>query len=130
MYCFQVFYFHLTNKTEEFLLNYEVDIFDIKYYINTNNNLGSLTETRGHIIKEVNKFIKRYLSKMYNPDTMSKYLFVIIIIQFIYAFSSQNKADFLKEFLYQNINNFLHQKLITNLDLSISHVYNLIILYF
>ena len=29
MYCFQVFYFHLTNKTEEFLLNYEVDIFDI-----------------------------------------------------------------------------------------------------
>lgn len=117
MYCFQVFYFHLTNKTEEFLLNYEVDIFDIKYYINANNNLGSLTETRGHMIKEVNKFIKRYLSKMYNLDTMSKYLFVITIIQFIYAFSSQNKVDFLKEFLYQNINNFLRQKLITNLDL-------------
>ena len=71
MYCFQEFYFHLTNKTEEFLLNYEVDIFDIKYYINANNNLDSLTETRGHMIKEVNKFIKRYLSKMYNPDTMS-----------------------------------------------------------
>ena len=52
------------------------------------------------MIKEVNKFIKRYLSKIYNPDTMSKYLFVIIIIQFIYVFSSQNKADFLKEFLY------------------------------
>lgn len=91
MYCFQVFYFHLTNKTEEFLLNYEVDIFDIKYYINANNNLGSLIETRGHMIKEVNTFIKRYLSKMYNPDTMSKYLFVIIIIQFIYAFSSKLK---------------------------------------
>ena len=75
-------------------------VFDIKYYINAHNNLGSMTETRGHMIKEVNKFIKRYLSKIYNPDTMSKYLFVIIIIQFIYAFSSQNKADFLKEFLY------------------------------
>ena len=62
-----------------------------------------MTETRGHMIKEVNKFIKRYLSKIYNPDTMSKYLFVIIIIQFIHAFSSQNKADFLKEFFYQNI---------------------------
>ena len=78
-------------------------VFHIKYYINANNNLGSMTETRGHMIKEVNKFIKRYLSKIYNPDTMSKYLFVIIIIQFIYAFSSQNKADFLKEFFYQNI---------------------------
>ena len=56
---FRYFFFHPTNKNEEFLLNYEVDVVDIKYYINVNNNLCSLIEAKGHMIKEVNKFIKR-----------------------------------------------------------------------
>lgn len=38
----------VTNKTEEFILNYEVNLVDIKYNINANKSIWSWQEQKIH----------------------------------------------------------------------------------